>query len=110
MNNYQSTPRKKLATNRTFGTFFIRGLCSFAILAIFDMYMMSQDLRTITKKYTSKKPSSLFFSRKSAKIINAELERRGINFKPLSLSYFNYNYKSFIDALNVLSEDYNING
>ena len=106
-NNYTNAPREKLPTNRSFGVLFVRGLCSFAILVIFDTLQMQKDLNTIIKPYTPKRAGFLFFTRKSAKIMNEELERRGINYR---LNTWMLSCTKMTTALNLLSEDYNLHG
>lgn len=105
-NNHYPSPSRKLPTNRSFLIFFLRALCSFCILYIVDAIQMSQDLRTITEKYTSKRPGLLFFDGKTCKLINAEIARRGLNFKKLRY----YDSVGMVNALNLLAADYNING
>ena len=95
---------KQLSTTRSFGMFFIRGLCTFAILILFDSWMMQCDLNLILKPYTSKRANFLFFGYRSQKLMNEELQRRGISFKTNSLPW------NMMKALNLLSEDYNRTG
>lgn len=106
--NYQSNQRIKLPTNRSFGELILRGVCSFAILTLLDMWQMQCDLNIILKPYTNKRSSFMFFGFKSAKLMNNELKRRGINYKVNMIVPMIYT--SSIRALNLLSEDYNRHG
>lgn len=91
----------QLSTTRSFGILIIRGVCTFAILTLIDMWTMQQDLNLILKPYTSKHANFLFFGYRSQKLMNEELQRRGISFKTNSLPW------NMMKALNLLSEDYN---
>ena len=100
----------KLPTNRSFGVSFIRGLCTFGLLIIVDMYCMQKDLDTIAYKHQQKKANFLFFGSKTTKILNAELAFRGIDFKgPSTFTVFK-NFNKSVEALNLLAADYNNRG
>lgn len=99
-----------LPTNRSLGTTFLRGLCSLAILAVVDFYSMQRDLDTIAYRHQNKKSNFLFLGGKTTKILNAELELRGIDFKVPSTFQFVGNWKKSIEALNLLAQDYNRRG
>lgn len=103
--NYQTT--SILPTNRSFSHSFIRGVCSFTLLFIVDAWQMQGDLNKIVKPYTSKRANFLFFGRRSCKIMNEELSRRGIDYRIGKL--FPSPTKSVI-ALNLLCADYNEKG
>jgi len=102
MNN--QVRQTKLPTNRSFGVFMLRGVCSFAILALLDMWQMQCDLNTILQSHTSEKANFMFFGRRSFRLMNQEMMNRGINYK---VNEFLPVYWSAITALNLLSEDYN---
>lgn len=113
MNNYSNSNPivYKLPTNRSFSTIFLRGLISFAILYIIDVLAMRRDLTIITKPYTSKRANFLFYGRKTYKLINFELERRGINYRIKDGMFCGFsNYSKAIIALNLLCQDYNSRG
>lgn len=103
----QMNAREKLPTNRTFGMLMLRGVCSFAILGIIEMFQMQRDLNTIVKPYTRKRSNFLFFGKRTYKLINAELARRKINYK--LKKFFNGPWRT-MEALNLLCEDYNKSG
>ena len=107
MNNQQNQ-RIKLPTDRSFGMFMLRGVCSICMLTILDMWQMRCDLNTILKSNTSKRASFLFFGFKSEILMNEELKRRGINYKVSMM--IPMLYTSSMKALNLLSEDYNRRG
>ena len=98
---------QKLPTDRSFSKLMIRGVCSFAFLGIIDMIEMQKDLDKIITPYTSKRANFMFFGRKTAKILNEELSRRGISYH---LSTLFFQPIKAITALNLLSEDYNQKG
>ena len=102
---------RNLPTDRSFGTIFLRGFCSFAILFILDTLEMQKDLNTIVSPYTRKRANFMFFGWKSYKIMNEELARRGIDFhvKAGLLSVYG-SYGKAVQALNLLCADYNEKG
>lgn len=101
------TPFQKIPTDRSFSRLMIRGVCSFAFLAITDMIQMQKDLDTIISPYTPKRANFMFFGRRTAKLLNEELARRGISYQ---LSTFLFRPAKAITALNLLAEDYNQKG
>lgn len=113
MNNYSAPrpPFQPLPTNRSFKSLFIRGIMSFAILTIVDSLAMQSNLNTIAKPYTTKRANFMFFGRKTNKLINFELERRGINYRIKDGVFSGYTQcsKSMM-ALNLLCQDYNSRG
>lgn len=90
-----------LSTNRSFGVLMLRGVCSFAILTLVDLWNMQSDLNLILKPYTAKRSNFMFLGHKSKKLMNEELRRRGIDYKTNTLPW------NMMKALNLLSEDYN---
>ena len=101
---------RKIVTNRSLGTIFLRGLCSFALLLLADAYLMQKDLDTIAYQHQKKKANFLFWGSRTTKILNGELELRGIDFKVPSTFNVIGNLKKSVTALNLLAEDYNVRG
>lgn len=106
----------QLPTNRKFSDIFIRGCCTLTISLFVDMYAMQRDLNTIAKAHTNKRASFLFWSgtgRKTFKLLNSELERRGINFR-VKVGLFPAaslrKCAHSVTALNLLCADYNKRG
>lgn len=101
---------KQLPTNRDFITLSFRWYLTLSILFFVDCNRMKKELDTIAFQHQHEKPSPLFFGRKTTKILNEELELRGIDFKvPSPINIFGNLFKS-ITALNLLAEDYNRRG
>lgn len=113
MNNY-SNPNPvvyKLPTNRSFANIIIRALISFCVLYFVDVLSMRRDLTIITKPYTSKRANIFFYGRKTYKLINFELQRRGINYHINDGLFGGFsNYSKSLIALNLLCQDYNSKG
>ena len=101
MNFNKLSNTAKLRTDRNFWVIAIRCGLTFGILFIWDCWMMSRDLNTIVKRYTTKKASWGFFGARTRGLLRDEIERRGLDCK------LTWNY---VVALNAVCEDYNRKG
>ncbi|MBO5024127.1 MAG: hypothetical protein J6D11_07465 [Clostridia bacterium] len=106
----------KLRTDRSAFSFWLASGCTFGLLYVLGSYPIAKDMNTIMTRYDGKntKPERFLlgskdsvFAPNSMKRIEAELERRGIDYK--FTNSFMYCFQIF-KALNLLSEDYNRRG
>lgn len=139
-NQKVSVPAGKLKTNRSLLKFILLSIITFGIYGIVVMSGVSSDINTIASRYDGKKTmhycliffifswltlgiASLVWSHKISDRIGNELSRRGINYQFGAGTFWGWGFlgtiiivgpfiycHKLLKAMNLLSEDYNING